>query len=199
MSEQPKLIIGGDDWKRRDPEPKPAAATPPPSPASDSGLVVDSDWKTQAQAEKERLASTEKKKEDPGAAGRRGLPPADFNSLLGSMATQALMYLGAFPDPETGRAIVSLDHARFHIDLLAVLQKKTAGNLTPEEAKDLDSAVHELRLRYVEISQAVADMAKQQRAGGGKGAGAAGPGMSLGGGPGGVGGGGLGGAGMTFP
>lgn len=167
MSDQPKLIIG-DDWKRPADQPKSNPA--PTSPAAQpSGLVVDSDWKSQAQAEKERLAAAEKeKKASAPAGGSRGgkeqLPPADFNALVGTLVTQAFLYLGGFPDPETGRAIVSLEHAKFHIDLLAVLQAKTAGNLTPEEAEDVSRAVHELRLRFVEVSQAVADMVKQRAA-----------------------------------
>ncbi|MFO0493154.1 MAG: DUF1844 domain-containing protein, partial [bacterium] len=105
-----------------------------------SKLIIDSDWKNQAQAEKDRLAAKEaqakasaKAKQPAGLAGAIGggagagaggpgeLPEADFQSLLGTMVTQALMYMGAFPDPETGRAVVSLEYARLHIDLLAVL------------------------------------------------------------------------------
>ncbi len=140
-----------------------------------SKLIIDSDWKNQAQAEKDRLAAKEaqakasaKAKQPAGVAGAIGggagagaggpgeLPEADFQSLLGTMVTQALMYMGAFPDPETGRAVVSLEYARLHIDLLAVLEEKTKGNLTPEEAEGLVQVISELRLRYVEISKAVA-------------------------------------------
>lgn len=127
-------------------------------------IVIDSDWKAQAQAERAKLAEQEKKaaasRPAPDAAGDQppmeGLPPADFQTLLGSMITQALMYMGAFPDPETGRAMVSLEHAKFHIDLLGVLEEKTKGNLTAEEASDLSRALTELRMRFVEISKAVA-------------------------------------------
>jgi len=151
-------------------------------------IVVDSDWKSQARAEKERLAAGERqkaaekqKKADAaatttGAAGRaasqdaelgddRGLPPADFQALIGTLITQALMYLGAFPDPQTGRAIVSLEHARFHIDLLSVLEEKTKGNLSEAEAQDLKQALYELQMRYVEISKAVAQMAQKGKVG----------------------------------
>jgi hypothetical protein len=93
------------------------------------------------------------------------MPPADFAGLVGSLATQALMYMGAFPDPQTGRAIVSLEYARFHIDLLGVLEEKTRNNISAEESKDLTSVLHELRLRYVEITQAVAQMMKEQAEG----------------------------------
>ncbi len=169
-------------------------------------IVVDSDWKSQARAEKERLAAAEKSKaaekaakapDHPGAVpgaesdeGPEGMPPADFQSLMGTMITQALMYLGGFPDPQTGRAVVSLEHAKFHIDLLVVLQEKTKNNLTPQESGDLTQAISQLRLRFVEITKALAQMA-QERAAQGKpgmpgGPGMAGPGMTFGGNPGGA-------------
>jgi hypothetical protein len=148
-------------------------------------IIVDSDWKAQAQREREKLAEKERLSKEAaekarpaaapgmpgsaasggaqsGAAGApQGMPPADFQTLVGTMVTQALMYMGAFPDPETGRAVVSLEHARFHIDLLAVLEEKTKNNLSPDEAADLKQAVVELRNRFVEIVQAIAQMQKE--------------------------------------
>jgi hypothetical protein len=97
------------------------------------------------------------------------MPPADFQSLVGSLATQAMIYMGGFPDPQTGRAIVSLEHAKFHIDLLGVLEEKTKGNVTPQEAQDLSQVLNQLRLRFVEITKAVAQVAAERRAGKGPG------------------------------
>ncbi len=170
---QPSKLILDSDWKKRDEPAKPAA---PAAPAS-SKLEVDSDWKSQAHAEKERLAQQETARAEKaaasgsapgtsaGARGKREMPPADFAGLVGSLATQALMYMGAFPDPQTGRAVVSLEYARFHIDLLGVLEEKTRNNISAEESKDLTSVLHELRLRFVEITQAVAQMMKEQAEG----------------------------------
>lgn len=157
-------------------------------------IVVDSDWKSQARAEKERLAAAEKAKAQdkskspaPAAAGTPAhaadagaplghepeeLPQADFQALLGTMITQALMYMGGFPDPQTGQAVVSLEYARFHIDMIAVLEEKTKGNLTPQEAQDLNQALNQLRLRFVEITKVVAQMAERRAA---KGMGVTGP------------------------
>ncbi len=126
-------------------------------------IIVDSDWKSQAQAEKERLASKEAAtpQKPSGAARPSGagspddLPPADFRTLIGSLATQALLYLGGFPDPETGRAMVALDLAQHYIDLIALLEEKTKGNLTPEETTELREVAHDLRLRFVQITEAL--------------------------------------------
>lgn len=143
----------------------------PDAPDQPSKIIIDSDWKAQAQKEREKLAEKDKQtaaKASPqpaaGASGEpEGMPPADFQSLVGTMVTQALMYMGGFPDPQTGRALVSLEHARFHIDLLAVLEEKTRGNVTPEESSDLGAAVNELRMRFVEITRAVAQASKEGR------------------------------------
>ncbi|MBX3357143.1 MAG: DUF1844 domain-containing protein [Phycisphaeraceae bacterium] len=140
-------------------------------------IIVDSDWKAQAQAEKARLAAAEQEKASkagtgpdargvPGGPDSGRMPPADFQTLLGTMVTQALMYMGAFPDPETGRAVVSLEHSKFHIDLLEVLATKTKGNLTEQEDHDLTQTLSELRMRFVEISKAVAAAIAKQEAGG---------------------------------
>jgi hypothetical protein len=135
-------------------------------------IIVDSDWKSQAQAEKERLAAAEKAKaaqqrptptEDPGGEpGAEGGPPVpDFVELVRMLATQALMYLGAFPDPESGRRMVSLELAQFNIDLLSTLEDKTKGNLTEQEQKFLTHMLYELRMQFVEIGKAVAKAVEQ--------------------------------------
>lgn len=147
--------------------------------AQDSGapkIHIDSDWKAQAQAEKKKLAEQAKAKQqaDPGtggqpgaaaggAAGERGLPPANFETLLSTFVTQALFAMGAIPDPRTGQRVAHLDLARHNIDMLAVLEEKTKGNLTEDEQEMLSSTLYELRNRYVQISQA----AREQQMGGG--------------------------------
>ena len=123
------------------------------SDAETPKLHVDSDWKAQAQAEKERL--TKKEAERPQRPGREEMPPADFRSLVGVLASQAVAGLGGYAD-EQGRVMVDLMGSRFAIDLLAVVEEKTKGNLTPEETKDLKEVLAELRSRFVQIAQAVA-------------------------------------------
>ncbi len=76
------------------------------------------------------------------------LPPADFDFLVYSLRLQAELNLGILPMAEAGDA--DLELARHNIDLLAMLQIKTKGNLTDEEEKALDSTLAELRFRFVQ-------------------------------------------------
>jgi hypothetical protein len=120
-------------------------------------IHIDSDWKAQAQAEKAKLAEKSKAAAKPGASGgggAGGLPPATFETLISTMVTQALFAMGAIPDPRTGQRMQHLDLARHHIDLLALLEEKTKGNLTEEETNLLTSAVYELRTRYIQLLSA---------------------------------------------
>ena len=120
-------------------------------------IQIDTDWKAEAQAEKERLVKESEAAEDNPESGRPGsMPPADFETLIGALASQAVMALGAMRDPKSGGAVVDLPGARFAIDLLAVVEEKTKGNLQEKEEKALTQALAELRDRFVKISQAVA-------------------------------------------
>jgi hypothetical protein len=156
-------------------------------------IIVDTDWKSQAQAEKERLAAKEKASKPAappaGAAAASGEegeemyggepPKPDFEELVRMLATQALLYLGAFPDPETGRRMVSLEMGQFQIDMLSMLEEKTKGNLTEAEKTLISRMLYELRMQYVEIAKAVAKAVEQGKiapAGAGGGVGAA-PGL----------------------
>ncbi len=125
-------------------------------------IQVDSDWKAEAQAEKEKLAQEEQKKADSpdSATGEKGqLPEASFTTLISLFASQAIMGLGAVQDPKTGGVVIDLDGARFNIDLLSVIEEKTKGNLTEQEEKELQHLLAELRGRFVQVTQAVAQSA----------------------------------------
>jgi ATP-dependent protease Clp ATPase subunit len=122
-------------------------------------IIVDDDWKSSAQAEKAKLAAQEQEKAQK-AEESSGLPEKlGFKELISMLATQALMYMGAFPD-QTGRAMVSLDVARLNIDLLSVVDEKTKGNLTEEESAMLTQTIAELQHQFVEVSKAVAQAAQ---------------------------------------
>lgn len=129
-------------------------------------IIVDDDWKSQAQAEKQKLVDQARaaKEEaaapataadpgaDPGASGGRQMPAASFETLISTMTTQALFAMGAIPDPQTGQRMAHLDLARHHIDMLSILEEKTKGNLSKEETDMLATTVYELRNRYVQLT-----------------------------------------------
>lgn len=138
-------------------------------------IIIDDDWKAQAQAEKERLAQEVDKPKPaaaaPGAPGasaapagpageeaERELPPANFPTLVSSIVTQIFFALGGIEDPQTGKRYLDPALAKHHIDMLSVLEQKTKGNLTDEEKKLLDQALYETRMQYVQIAQRLAQM-----------------------------------------
>ena len=68
-------------------------------------------------------------------------------------AQNAALFLGQIPNPKTGEGEVNLDLARMFIDQLAMIQEKTRGNLTTEEAKVLSNALSNLQMAYVEVAR----------------------------------------------
>ncbi len=117
-------------------------------------IQVDSDWKAEAEAEKERLSQAEQKAEEKAEA--RQMPEPNFRGLLGILASQALMGLGMHQDPSGKGVMVDLEGSKFAIDLLEMLQGKTEGNLTEEESAEIKQLITELQSRFVQIAQLVA-------------------------------------------
>jgi hypothetical protein len=83
----------------------------------------------------------------------RAMGPIDFNTFVVSLASSALVHLGDAPSPESGKLEKQLAQGKQVIDLLGLLQEKTRGNLTDEEARLLQALLLDLRLRYVEASK----------------------------------------------
>jgi hypothetical protein len=84
----------------------------------------------------------------------RTLPPADFATLVLSLGSSAVMYLGQEAGPDGKKTTRNLPMAKHAIDLLTVLEEKTKGNLSSEEEQILESLLFDLRLRYVEALKA---------------------------------------------
>ncbi len=113
--------------------------------ADEGKLHIDDDWKTQAAQEKEKLAEAVEQ------SGERRPPRADFIGLLNLIAMQAMIGLGGFAGAGGQEIPPNLELAKHHIDLLDVLERKTQGNLDPEEKRALDMTLHQLRMAYVEM------------------------------------------------
>ena len=80
-------------------------------------------------------------------------PPAEFSSLVASLAAGALMALEGESEAEGKPGPPDLDRARYAIDLLDVLAAKTKGNLAPDEERHLAAVLHRLRMAFVEASR----------------------------------------------
>jgi hypothetical protein len=87
--------------------------------------------------------------------GDQELPAIDFATFVLSLSHSALVHLGDAPDPSGGPAKRDVAMAKQTIDLLAVLQEKTEGNLSGEEERLLDQVLYDLRMRYVEVARSV--------------------------------------------
>ena len=121
----------------------------------DKKIIIDEDWKQQAQKEKEKLAEQEKteKEKTPRSKGHRGpLPEGDFASLISMLVTQALFALGLIQVEGQKDKEPDLELAKYNIDMLETIQEKTKGNLTEEEKKMLENTLSQVRMAYVKLA-----------------------------------------------
>ena len=120
-AEPPPVARKAEPRPATEPAPAPAAGAVPPEPTAEGPSL-----------------------------GGRGLPEQPrFVDLLTALAEPIALFLGDVRLPD-GRSTEDLEAARFHIDLLEVVQQKTAGNLSAEEAALLEDLLYRLRLRYVQ-------------------------------------------------
>ena len=155
--------------------PQPAAASPAPASEPELPPPPTAEENDQARRAYEMTADrldTAIRSANPGMDH----PPAmSFEQLVQSIYMTAMMQLGAAAH-EGQQPQVDILGARQSIDMLGVLAEKTTGNLTPEESRLLDSALFELRMTFLEITQALARSAAAKASGGARpGPGASGP------------------------
>src|SRR3954468_20152769 len=77
-----------------------------------------------------------------------------FIEFVMMQAQNAALFLGQIPNPQTGQGEVNLEVAKMFIDQLAMIQEKTRGNLSNEEAAVLKNAIANLQRALVKVSQA---------------------------------------------
>ena len=86
---------------------------------------------------------------DEDRAKTYALPKIDFSTFVLSINSSALVQLGLIEDPGSGQQTKNLPLAKQTIDLLAMLEEKTRGNLTSDEENILKNILYELRMLYV--------------------------------------------------
>jgi Domain of unknown function (DUF1844) len=150
--------------ERAAPPPEPAvAAAPQPAAASSPEAAAEPDMPPPPTAEENDQARrayemTADRLDTAIRSANPGMdhPPAmSFNQLVQSVYMTAMMQLGAATH-EGQQPQVDILGARQSVDMLGVLAEKTKGNLTADESRLLDSALFELRMAFLEITQALA-------------------------------------------
>jgi hypothetical protein len=91
----------------------------------------------------------ETRRGDGGQSKTYALPKIDFSTFVLSINSSALVQLGLIEDPGSGQETKNLPLAKQTIDLLAMLEEKTRGNLTSDEENILKNILYELRMLYV--------------------------------------------------
>jgi hypothetical protein len=124
----------------------------------ESKIVVDEDFKAQVEREREvqRAAEEEAKAaggEEGAGPGGQEIPEASMQFLISMLSSQVMMAMGFLPTPDGQQPPVDLPLAKHFIDLLAVLDEKTKGNLTEEEQSMMTESLHQFRMAYVQYTQ----------------------------------------------
>jgi len=119
-------------------------------------IIVDEDWKAQAQKEKEKLKEQESSQKPEAAdetTAPQQLPEADFTGLVSILASQAFYALGVIRMDEKDEREPDFALAKFNIDLLGLLEDKCEGNLSDEESSMLKATLDQLRMTFVQLTK----------------------------------------------
>lgn len=117
-------------------------------PEEEKGFQINDRRKAFSEGEEKQ----EKKAEEPREEHEHEhgeMPPVDFISFISSLAATAFLHLGDKFSPDQPDDMKDLVAAKQMIDLLGLLDEKTKGNLTQEEAQMMESILYSLRMRYV--------------------------------------------------
>lgn len=138
--------------------------------ADEPKIFIDEDWKAQVQREKAQAAPVEPETEPKSEAvsapeaepDEEAMPDASMDTLVASLATQAMLALGLIAPRGQEQVLIDLDSAKYAIDMLRLLRDKTKGNLTPKEEGALLQAIAEMEEVYVMRVQQYQEHALQQ-------------------------------------
>jgi len=129
----------------------PAVATAPPPPEAKQETKPEPKPEPKAPPKSKPAESKEKR----SIADRAGSPETPFANFIEPLIAQAYMSLGMLRNPYQPQAKIDPGAARQMIDILNLLQEKTAGNLTPEEEDFLTTHLGELKLAYVQRTKSI--------------------------------------------
>jgi hypothetical protein len=162
-----RRLFNPDGTPREVPPDEKAESKPAPAPAPATEPVTTSVTNTgtsaspqSAQPQTQSTASPE-----PDVVDDEELPdaedPAGFANFIMSIASNAASSLGMMEHPVTHKREVDLELAKHWIDILGMLERKTKGNLAPQEEKILESLLADLRMQYVSLTSSVSPKASR--------------------------------------
>jgi hypothetical protein len=158
----PRLVTTPSPPKAPEAESQPSPAQPAPAPESESETPPEVSAQDEAAAHHAYQQSSEHidtvlRATNPGAGAA---PPVTIETVIQSVYLSAIVALGAATEPGQKPRIDILG-ARQSIDMLGVLQEKTKGNLTEKEQRLLQNALFEVRMLFLEVTNAIAQQAQR--------------------------------------
>jgi hypothetical protein len=134
----------------------------PDEPNPQKKIIVDEDWKSQVEAEREAVkqqaggAAAEAPAADDAQGESVPWPEPSLPLLVTTLATQTMAAMGLLTSPGETQPRIDLDQSKHFIDTIAMLEAKTRGNCLPEEVEMFEHILHELRMAYVAIQERAA-------------------------------------------
>ena len=119
---------------------------------SEAGAAKEEEPQASPSGEQSRKSEARQKADAREKEEQTLLPEINFATFVVSLNASALLHLGAIEDPTTGKSEKNLPMAKQTIDILCMLQEKTAGNLTKDEESLLKNILYDLRIIYVKES-----------------------------------------------
>lgn len=151
-----------EEQEQGTPSARPHRDAPPSSEARPPVARAEAPRAAPSRAEAPRVAPDATRRDPPAGepTPSKGRPPGaeavDFSALVLSVATNAMMALGASsPDDRIPGGRPNLPAAAQNIEILLMLEEKTRGNLTQDELELIQSVLYDLRMQYVSIAQSM--------------------------------------------
>jgi hypothetical protein len=113
------------------------------------GQATDGKEEEKKPADEPQAQAAEEPAETAEAGEQFQLPQINFSTFIVSLNASAFVHLGMMDDPAGGKKVKNLAMAKQTIDILSMLQEKTAGNLSKDEENMLKSILYDLKINYV--------------------------------------------------
>jgi uncharacterized protein DUF1844 len=153
--EQPNFKVTDRRLFNADGSPRDLPPEETPEPKAAAAAAAAAPLPAEAPAEPEPAATTEATPEPEEELTEADLAdardPASFVSFIMSIASNAASALGMMEHPVTHQREVDVELGKHWIDILGMLQKKTDGNVTPQEKRMLEGLLADLRMQYVSL------------------------------------------------